>query len=499
MTLLAWANALLSLFLSVYGIYSLVLAALYLRHRNRCPQAPAVDRRQLPPVTVQVPVYNELHVIERVIDALAALDYPQDKLHIQILDDSTDETTELGRARAAMYREQGLDIAILRRDNRSGYKAGALAWGLIRTESDYVAIFDADFRPEPGFLLQTIPLFLSRPQLGMLQTRWAYLNTDYSPLTRAQALAFDGHYVVEKVGQAGAGLLLTFNGSAGIWRRQCIEAVGNWQSDTLCEDLDLSYRAQLAGWSALYLRHVTVPAELPPQMAAFRGQQARWAQGASQCLRKLAGPIARSASLTLGQKVMGLAHLSSYLAYPLLTMVLLLSLPLLLVPSSAQLPLGALGVVYLGQPLVYALSQRWLYRSNWGGRMLRSFPLLALLGMGMTWSNTKAVWRGLTRWGGPFVRTPKFRIERRSDGWTASQYRLGTDPSVVGELALALYMLITTATAIAVGRYAVVPFTLLSTLAFSYVVWTELTQSRNPGTNAAPTEVAACGSEPHAG
>jgi cellulose synthase/poly-beta-1,6-N-acetylglucosamine synthase-like glycosyltransferase len=476
-TILAFANALLSLLLTVYGLYSLILALLYLRRRRVEDATSAVNRVVLPPVTVQVPVYNERHVVERVIDALAVVDYPRDRFEIQILDDSDDETTELAEVRAALYREQGLNIAVLRRGDRSGYKAGALAWGLARSSADYVAILDADFCPAPDFLLQTIPHFLSHPRLGFLQARWSHLNAEYSTLTRAQALGLDGHFVVEKVAQAGAGLLMTFNGAAGIWRRECIETAGNWQADTLCEDLDLSYRAQLTGWAGKHLPAVTVPTELPPQMAAFKRQQARWAQGSVQCLRKLAGPIVRSQRLSIQQKAMAVAHLGSYLAYPLLMLVLLLALPLLLVPKSAQLPLGGLGLVYLGPPLVYAMAQRQLY-SNWKSRMLRGFPLLALLGIGMAWNNTKAVWRGLWRWGGAFIRTPKFRIEGRSDQWVASRYRLRADSGVIGQVGLALYTLTTAVVALMTGRYGVLPFALLNGVALGYVTWMELYQSR---------------------
>jgi cellulose synthase/poly-beta-1,6-N-acetylglucosamine synthase-like glycosyltransferase len=475
-TILASTNALLSLLLAVYGLYSLILAFLYLRHRTVEDAAPAIDGAVLPPVTVQVPVYNEQHVVERVVDALAAVNYPRDRLEIQILDDSDDKTTELAEARVALYRGQGLNIAVLRRADRGGYKAGALASGLAQASGDYIAIFDADFCPEPDFLLQTIPHFLSRPRLGFLQTRWSHLNAEYSTLTRAQALGFDGHFVVEKVAQSGAGLLLTFNGAAGVWRRKCIETAGNWQADTLCEDLDLSYRAQLAGWTGKHISTVAVPTELPPQMAAFKRQQARWAQGAAQCLRKLAGPILCSQRLSLWQKAMAVAHLGSYLAHPLLMLILLLALPLLLVPKSAQLPLGGLGLVYLGPPLVYAMAQRQLY-PDWKSRMVRAFPLLALLGIGMVWSNTKAVWRGLRQWGGPFIRTPKFHIEGRADQWIASHYRLRADSGVIGELGLAFYTLTTAGVALVTGRYGVLPFALLNGVALGYVTWMELLQS----------------------
>ncbi len=478
MTLLTFIHALVAIWLAIYGLNSFVLAFLYLRHRRTIIPAPTIDRVALPTVTVQVPVYNERHVVERVIDRVAALDYPRDRLQIQILDDSTDETTHLARARAALHREQGVDVAVLRRPDRSGFKAGALAWGLSQARGEYVAIFDADFCPHPDFLLQTVPHFLARPRLGLVQTRWSYLNADYSPLTRAQVLALDGHFVVEQAGRHRSGLLMSFNGAAGVWRRRCIEESGGWQADTLCEDLDLSYRAQLAGWECLYLPTVDAPAEVPPQIAAFKRQQSRWAQGSLQTLRKLAGPLLRSRRLRWGQKVMALVHLSSYLAFALMVVLLLASLPLLLLPDSVQFPFGGLELMFLGPPLVYAISQQQLY-PDWV-RRLRAFPLLALVGIGTAWSNAQAVGRGLTRWGGTFARTPKFRLEERAGRWTDSDYRLHADGSTIGEVVLALYALAAAIVALVTGRYGVIPFTLLYAAAFGTVAGMGLAQTFVP-------------------
>ena len=475
---MVFIHALAALWLAIYGLNSFVLAFLYLRHRRDVVPAPRLVRSSLPPVTVQVPVYNELHVIERVLDAVATLDYPRDRLEIQILDDSNDETTRLAQARAAFHRERGADIEVLRRPDRSGFKAGALTWGLSQARGDYIAIFDADFCPRRDFLLQTIPHFQPRPRLGMVQARWSYLNAGYSPLTAAQALALDGHFVVEQIGRCRSGLMMSFNGAAGVWRRRCIDECGGWQADTLCEDLDLSYRAQLAGWECLYLPAVDAPAEVPPQIAAFKRQQSRWAQGSAQCLRKLTRPIVTSRRLTWGQKAMALVHLSSYLAHALMVILLLASLPLLLVSASAQLSLGGLGLMYLGPPLVYTISQCQLY-PDWR-RRLRGFPLLALLGTGLAWCNTKAVWRGLTRWGGTFARTPKFQLEGQAGHWTASSYRLQVDGGIIGEVSLALYALTTAVAALATGRYSILPFVLLYAAGFGTVALMELTQARAP-------------------
>jgi len=479
-TFLTILHPLLALWLAIYGLNSFVLAFLYLRHGQRRTSipTPSVERSNLPPVTVQVPVYNEVHVIEQVIDSVAALDYPDGRLQIQILDDSTDETTQLAHARAALHREQGVNIAVLRREDQRGFKAGALAWGMSQASGEYIAIFDADFCPDPDFLLKTIPHFTVRPRLGMLQTRWSYLNAAYSPLTRAQTLALDGHFVVEQTGRNRSGLLMSFNGAGGVWRRRCIEESGGWTADTLCEDLDLSYRAQLAGWECLYLPTVDAPTEVPPQMAAFKQQQSRWAQGSMQSLRKLAGPILRSRRLRWSQKIMALVHLSSYLAYALMILLLLASLPMLLAPRSAQPPLGGLGLMYLGPPLVYIISQRRLH-ADWG-RRLSALPLLMLTGIGVAWGNARAVWRGLTQWGGSFARTPKFHLQGKLGRWTDSQYRLPVDDSAIGEIALALYSLATMGVAYVTDNYGMIPFSLLNTAAFGTVAGMEILQALAP-------------------
>jgi len=477
-TFLALAHALIAAWLAIYGLNSLVLALLHLLHRRESHPTPPFDRSALPHVTVQIPVYNELHVIERAIDHAVALDYPRDRLQIQILDDSTDETSQLARARAAFHRRRGADVTVLQRPGRDGFKAGALAWGLPQARGEYVAIFDADFCPPRDFLLQTIPHFSARPRLGMAQARWTYLNAGYSLLTRAQALALDGHFAVEQTGRCRSGLLMNFNGSGGVWRRSCIEDSGGWQPDTLCEDLDLSYRAQLNGWECLYLHSVETPAEVPPQIAAFKRQQSRWAQGTTQTLRKLASPILRSRRLGWGQKGMALIHLSSYLAHALMTVLLLLSLPLMLIPETAQLQLDGLGLACLGPPLVYVISQWELY-PDWG-RKLRALPMLALIGIGIAWCNTKAVWRGLSRWGGTFARTPKFRLEGQSGHWTDSAYRLRPDSSTVGEIVLTLYASIAAGVALLTGHHGMIPFLLLYAAALGTVAGAGLTQAYAP-------------------
>lgn len=485
--------------LAIYGLNSLLLAALYLRHRNDHTHQPINRPTRLPLVTVQLPVYNEQHVIERLIDAVAALDWPRDRLQIQLLDDSDDETTTLARARVAYHRRQRVDIELIRRPDRRGYKAGALAAGLARARGEFIAIFDADFVPLADFLWRTIPPFLTRPELGLVQTRWAHLNADYSPLTRAQSLALDGHFVVEQTARNRSGLLMNFNGTAGVWRRACIEAAGGWSGDTISEDLDLSYRAQLAGWDCLYLPQVAAPAELPPQLAAFKRQQFRWAKGSIQCLRKLWRPVVGRRSplpdttqvhagapssvlqprqLTVVQKVAALVHLSSYLAHPLMLLLLVCSLPLFLSPREAHLPMAMayLGFSSLGPPLVYALAQRALY-PDWRRRLLY-LPILALLGTGIALNNTRAVIEALRGQGGAFARTPKFRLEGRSGRWSDSAYRLSLSWTTLGEGLLALYALATVVAAWRAGNRYAIPFMLLYTAGFGLTALLGVWQAR---------------------
>jgi hypothetical protein len=432
-------------------------------------------------------------VVERLIDAVAALDWPRDRLQIQVLDDSDDETTDLARAHVERHRQRGIDIELLRRPERVGYKAGALAFGLTRARGEFIVIFDADFVPPVDFVRHTVPLFPGRPALGLLQTRWAHLNADYSPLTLAQSLALDGHFVVEQTARNRSGLFMNFNGTAGVWRRACINECGGWSNDTICEDLDLSYRAQLAGWDCLYLPDVSAPAELPPQLAAFRQQQFRWAKGSIQCLLKLWRPIlgrglaqanaddAQTGSpeprpLTWVQKVAALVHLSSYLAHPLMLILLLCSLPLFLSPRDAHLPMAMayLGFSSLGPPLVYALAQRALY-PDWGRRLLY-LPILALLGTGIALNNTRAVAGALRNRGGVFARTPKFHLEGSQGGWAESGYRLPFGWTALGEVLLALYAWATVMAAWRAGNLYAIPFMLLYACGFGLTVCLEFWQ-----------------------
>lgn len=458
---------LIALWLSLYGFQAITLTLLYFRYR-RTPelQIDPANVQNWPKVAVQLPIYNERHVVERLIDAAAALDYPHDALEIQVLDDSTDDTTALAEARAAYYGEQGICVRVVRRPVREGYKAGALEWGLQHSDAEFFAIFDADFRPQPDFLRRTIPCLVAHPEAGMVQTRWSHLNEVYSPLTRAQSIFIDGHFVIEQFARYQAGLLMSFNGSGGVWRRTCIEQAGGWQADTMTEDMDLSYRAQLAGWGCRYVPQVEAPAELPPQIVAFKQQQARWAQGSVQCLRKLSGPIL-SSHLSGAQKLMALCHISSYLAAPLFIALLLASLPVIYLREQMPNLLVILGLAGLGPPLLLTVAQGALHR-DWKRRML-FLPMLVMLGVGIAWNTTCAVWQGLWHWGGAFNRTPKFRLEGRQGAWSNSRYAMKPDRAIIGEIALMLYALLAVGVACYRGSYGAIPYMLLYAAGFAMV------------------------------
>lgn len=428
LTLLYVSSALL---LALYTSGQLVLLLVYWRHRCWQPELPVVD--VWPSVTVQLPVYNERHVILRLLRAAARLDYPADRLIIQILDDSTDSTSQLVASQVARLRRGGLNVQHIRRPVRSGYKAGALAYGTAHTESEILAVFDADFVPPADFLKRTVPYMAADPGLGIVQTRWGHLNSEENWLTRAQALSVDAHFVVEQTARNRAGWLLTFNGTGGLWRRQCIEEAGGWDDSTLTEDLDLSYRAQLAGWRYLFLPDLAVPGELPPQLTAYKQQQARWAQGSTQCLLKLSGLVWRS-QLSTAQRVMAMQHLCQYLPHPLMLILLLLTPLLILSGVIQQLPLAPLGLIGAAPPLLYIIGQRRLY-ANWKARML-AFPYLMLLGTGIIWNNTAAVIAALSGKNGEFRRTPKF-----AHGWQFSHYALPSSRLNRVEGLLAVYAL----------------------------------------------------------
>ncbi len=494
MTPLLWFAGVLYLLgvclLFLYGINSALLAFLYSRHKAGALRDDRErisrywengNRDRLPPVTVQLPIYNERYVVERLIDATARLDYPRHLLEIQVLDDSTDDTAGLAAAKVAEHRAAGLDIVHVRRSNREGFKGGALQEGLRRARGEFVAIFDADFVPPPNFIMDTLPFFQQDDRLGAVQGRWGHINRDYSPLTAAQAIGIDGHFGIEQPARAWSNLFMNFNGTAGIWRSSAIIDAGGWQSDTLTEDLDLSYRAQLAGWRMKFLPQLLCPAEIPVQLAGFKSQQHRWAKGSIQTARKLLPRVVRSPASAFA-KYQAFLHMTHYLVHPLMLMVIVATAPLLwwdwLLPGWRHLwaPLTFLSLATFGPSSLYYYSQRELYPDWW--RRFRAMPFLMLLGTGIAVNNTKAVFEGLFGRDQRFVRTPKYRIEKQADGWVGKEYRLPLRWTALVELGLFLYSGYGLWLAIRKGTYLIAPFITLYTMGLGYVaalgLWQEI-------------------------
>lgn len=462
-----YVGALLVLF--AFGIHGLVMLYFYHRTRDRQVRPPVAQLDPLPVVTVQLPLYNEVYVVERLIDAVVRLDYPKDKLEIQVLDDSTDETQQVARERVEYYRAQGYDIHYIHRTDREGYKAGALRHGLSLARGEFIAIFDADFIPKPDFLQKTLPYFAD-PRVGMVQTRWEHLNEDYSLLTRAQALALDGHFVIEQQVRYKAGFFINFNGTAGIWRRLCIEDAGNWHSDTLAEDLDLSYRAQLRGWKFVFLNDVTSPAELPADINALKSQQFRWTKGAVEAAKKLL-PAVWKADLPLATKLECTVHLTSNIVFPFIVVVALLNLPMVLVKNlvGGYDELFTLMSIFVlasvSTFLFYLYSQRTVHE-DWQRRVLL-FPLFMAGSMGLAINNTKAVIEALIGKRSEFTRTPKYRITSAADDWRTRKYaRLPLRASVVVELLLGVYFAVGIGVSLYYAELAAIPFQVMFLVGF---------------------------------
>lgn len=466
--------------LALYGFHNLWLSLQYMLRPARKPFKSSTLTEDLPKVTVQLPIYNEQYVAERLINACAQMEYPPSKLQIQVLDDSDDGTTALVMAAAQAWQQRGINVEVVLRENRYGYKAGALGNALSAATGDFIAIFDADFVPQRDFLLRTMPYFndSANAEVGFVQARWGHINRTYSWLTSCQALALDGHFVVEQSGRDRATYPFGFNGSAGVWRRACLEdpCVGGWQPDTLCEDLDLSYRAQLAGWRGLYENSIEVPAEVPVQLLAFKRQQFRWAKGTIQTLRKLRGRIAHHQAWPLVTRIAAFLHLSSYLIHPLLLLMLLVTLPMMLLDIDPARPLAYLSIFSVGPPLLYALSQHYLAPRSWPLRWLW-LPVLTLLGTGLTVNNSLAVYQGFRQQGGAFLRTPKFNVDQRHRQWQKSKYQLPLQPMVLGELFFFVYSVITIIVAITQGHGGAAPFLGIYAAGFGLMIGVELWQA----------------------
>ncbi len=457
--------------LFIFGSHGFIMIYYYLKYRSRKSQAVS-EITTYPVVTVQLPVYNELYVVGRLIDASCTMVYPKEKLEIQLLDDSTDQTVEVVAKYVEKYKRQGFDIKHIRRDNRVGYKAGALKEGLAVARGEYVAIFDADFVPRPDFLLKTIPHFMTDPNVGMVQTRWEHLNSEYSLLTRTQAMALDGHFVIEQSVRNKVGFFINFNGTAGVWRKSCIEDAGNWQADTLTEDLDLSYRAQLRGWKFKYLNNVTSPAELPSEINALKSQQFRWTKGAIETARKIL-PIVWRSKLPLGIKVHATFHLTNNLVFPFIIIAGILNVPLVFIKHAGLYDsyftfMSVFVFAFLGSFFFYLFSQKDVY-ADWRRRLFL-FPLFMAGSMGFAVNNSRAVLEGLFKKKSEFVRTPKYSIRDKKDSWTDKKYvPMKISSTVVIEIVLAIYCLFGVASSLYFLEIAAVPFQLLFFLGFTFV------------------------------
>src|SRR5438445_2328935 len=456
--------------LSAYGVHRYFIIYLFLKNRKREP-VPVGHFAELPKVTMQLPIFNEVYVVERLLRSVSELDYPRHLLQIQVLDDSTDDTREITSSCTAELRGRGFKVDLIHRADRTGFKAGALAVGLEAAEGDFVCILDADFVPQPDLLRRTIDFFTD-PKVGMIQTRWGHLNRSYSLLTRAQAMFLDGHLLLEQTARSRSGRFFNFNGTAGLWRRSCIEEAGGWQHDTLTEDLDLSYRAQLVGWKFIFLPDVVTPAELPVDMNGFKSQQHRWTKGSIQASKKRFPRIWRS-ELPFAIKAEATGHLVSNFAY-----LLLACLCVLLHPSTGGPQSGWFRTLLIDIPIFltasvsvaifYVCAQRELYPRTWMKEIML-LPCLLALGIGLSLNNARAVLEAIFNHKSDFTRTPKYGIERKSQAWRSCKYRPLKSALPIAELAFAIYFSYFVWFAIAHRQFLSVPFLLMFHGGFFYV------------------------------
>lgn len=417
---------------------------------------------ELPKVCIQLPTYNEALVVDRLIESVCKINYPKDKLEIQVLDDSTDETQEVLKKIVEEKKKEGFNIYYYHRDNRQGFKAGALKEGLEKTDADFIAIFDADFIPNPEFLNKTIHYFTD-PKVGMVQTRWEHLNSEYSLLTRAQALALDGHFVMEQQIRNKAGFFINFNGTAGIWRKSCIYDAGNWQPDTLTEDLDLSYRAQLKGWKFIFINDFTSPSELPIEINALKNQQFRWTKGAIETGKKIL-PLVWKSNIPIKLKLYSTFHLTMNIVFPLIVFAGTLAVPLVYVKNTGNYDeyfafMSIFVLAFISSFLMYMYSQKDVY-PDWK-RRIYLFPVFMAGSMGFALNNTRAVFEGLFNKKSEFVRTPKFRIETSADNPHPKKKKYAVtkiSPMILIELIFALWALFGIGLAAYYSEIAAIPF-----------------------------------------
>ncbi len=469
--------ALVALGLCGYGLHRFTMIFLYWKHRHDIPK-PKERFDDLPTVTVQLPIFNEAYVVRRLIQSVGELDYPKDKLQIQVLDDSTDDTVKICEEEVAKLRAKGLDIEVRHRVDRTGYKAGALEEGMRDAKGELIFILDADFVPPKGILHEMVHFFTD-PKLGMVQTRWGHLNRGYSLLTKIQAMFLDGHLILEQTARSRSGRFFNFNGTGGIWRRACIEDAGGWQHDTLTEDLDLSYRAQLNGWRFVFLKDVVTPAELPVDMDGFKSQQHRWTKGSIQTCKKMLLRVWRS-RVPLIIKMEATMHLTANFAY-----LLLGAMCVLIYPSDFRPQVAWYWAVLINVPIFvaaslsvsifYAAAQRVIRPKKWLKEIIY-LPLLLALGIGMSINNGKAVLEALFNKTSPFVRTPKYGIDRKKISWKGLRYSALKSVAPVFEVLFAVYFTVLIGLSISKGEWLSIPFLLLFQLGFAYVAWGSISQ-----------------------
>ncbi|HYF03494.1 MAG TPA: cellulose synthase family protein [Patescibacteria group bacterium] len=457
--------------LFAFGLHGLVMVYYY-HKTSKVTHAKTAPMGELPMVTIQLPIFNEVYVVESLIKNVCAIDYPKDKLEIQLLDDSTDETVEVSRELVARYAAKGFDIKHIHRTDRSGYKAGALKAGLETAKGEFVAIFDADFVPRKEFLFKTLPHF-QNPEIGMVQTRWEHINEEYSFLTRAQALALDGHFVIEQQVRNKAGFFINFNGTGGVWRKSTIMDAGNWHSDTLAEDLDLSYRAQLRGWKFVFLNDVTSPAELPADINSLKTQQFRWTKGAVETGLKLLPSVWKS-SQSLKVKLECTVHLTSNIVFPFILLTALLNVPLVIIKNTVAgyddifTLMSVFVLASISTFLFYLYAQKAIHL-DWRRRLLL-FPVFMAGSMGFAVNNSRAVIEALMGKKTEFKRTPKYAIKSEKDDWKTKKYvSRKIHWVVIVEVLFALYFVFGIGASLRYLEIAAIPFQLMFLTGFGTV------------------------------
>jgi cellulose synthase/poly-beta-1,6-N-acetylglucosamine synthase-like glycosyltransferase len=469
--------------LALYGLHRYWLVYDYYAYSKNVPaQPPPVT--EWPRVTIQLPIYNERYVIERLVEAVSRFDYPSELLDVQVLDDSTDETQEVAGNCVERYAAQGMPITYIHRNNREGYKAGALENGLKSSKGQFVAIFDADFVPSPDFLQRTIPYFMNPSGgagIGMVQTRWTYLNTDYSLLTQVETILLDGHFVVEHGARSRRGTFFNFNGTAGVWRRTAIDQAGGWQHDTLTEDTDLSYRAQLKGWKFLYLPHIECTSELPVDMNGFKAQQARWAKGLMQTAKKILPKVFKS-NVPWHVKSEAFFHLTANISYPLMVLLSTMLLPAMIV----RFYQGWIQMLVIDLPLFlastcsissfYLVAQKELHPKTWY-RTFLYMPFVMATGIGISVRNAQAVIEAIAGKKSEFARTPKYNIAGKQGSYAKKSYKNKAGWMPYAEISLGIYFALTVVYAVANENYATVPFLLLFVWGYLYTGFMSLGQT----------------------